>query len=63
MQLRHLLLTMVIMPNFGARPLKRYIQRTVETLAARIILEGDIDTGSVIEIDVKDGKLDAKVVK
>ena len=43
--------------------LKRYIQRTVETLAARIILEGDIDTGSVIEIDVKDGKLDAKVVK
>ena len=50
-------------PNFGARPLKRYIQRTVETLAARIILEGDIDTGSVIEIDVKNGKLDAKVVK
>ena len=50
-------------PNFGARPLKRYIQRTVETLAARIILEGDIDIGSVIEIDVKDGKLDAKVVK
>ena len=50
-------------PNFGARPLKRYIQRTVETLAARIILEGNIDTGSVIEIDVKDGKLDAKVVK
>ena len=50
-------------PNFGARPLKRYIQRTVETLAARIILEGDIDTGSVIEIDVTDGKLDAKVVK
>ena len=50
-------------PNFGARPLKRYIQRTVETLAARIILKGDIDTGSVIEIDVKDGKLDAKVVK
>ncbi len=50
-------------PNFGARPLKRYIQRTVETLAARIILEGDINTGSVIEIDVKDGKLDAKVVK
>lgn len=50
-------------PNFGARPLKRYIQRTVETLAARIILEGDIDTGSVIEIDLKDGQLDAKVVK
>ena len=50
-------------PVYGARPLKRYIQRTVETLAARIILEGDIDTGSVIEIDVKDGKLDAKVVK
>ncbi len=47
-------------PNFGARPLKRYIQRTVETLAAKLILEGDISAGSVINIDVKDGELVAK---
>ena len=38
-------------PNFGARPLKRYIQRTVETLAARLILEGDVLPGEVILID------------
>ena len=46
-------------PNFGARPLKRYIQKTVETLAAKLILEGDISAGSVIKIDVKDGELTA----
>ena len=46
-------------PNFGARPLKRYIQKTVETLAAKLILEGDINAGSVIKIEVKDGELAA----
>ena len=46
-------------PNFGARPLKRYIQKTVETLAAKLILEGDISAGSVIKIDVRDGELTA----
>ena len=46
-------------PNFGARPLKRYIQKTVETLAAKLILEGDINAGSVIRIEVKDGELEA----
>ena len=44
-------------PNFGARPLRRYLQKTVETIAARVILEGDIDAGSTIEIDLKDGEL------
>ena len=46
-------------PNFGARPFKRYIQKTVETLAAKLILEGDISAGSVIKIDVRDGELTA----
>ena len=46
-------------PIYGARPLKRYIQKTVETLAAKLILEGDISAGSVIKIDVKDGELTA----
>ena len=38
-------------PVYGARPLKRYLQQNVETLAARIILGGNIHEGAVIEID------------
>ena len=48
-------------PNFGARPLKRYIQKTVETLAARLILEGNINEGDTIEIYVDGDELKAKV--
>ncbi|NBH34760.1 ATP-dependent chaperone ClpB [Clostridiaceae bacterium] len=39
-------------PAYGARPLRRYIQKHVETLAARIILQGDIHQGQRIVIDV-----------
>jgi len=39
-------------PFYGARPLRRYLQKNVETLAARIILEGDIHEGQKIVIDV-----------
>ncbi len=39
-------------PVYGARPLKRFMQRTVETLAAKKILEGSIEEGDVITIDV-----------
>ena len=46
-------------PTYGARPLKRYLQKHVETLAARMILSGDIRTEDVIVIDVLDGKLTA----
>ena len=49
-------------PAFGARPLKRYLQKHVETLAARIILGGDISMGDVIRIDVKDDALCGEVV-
>ena len=49
-------------PAFGARPLKRYLQKHVETLAARIILGGDISMGDVIRIDVKDDELSGEVV-
>ena len=38
-------------PVYGARPLRRYIQKNVETMAAKIILGGDIHEGSVITID------------
>ena len=44
-------------PVYGARPLKRFMQRTVETLAAKKILEGNIEEGDVITIDEKDGQL------
>ncbi len=48
-------------PNFGARPLRRYIQKHVETLAARMILSGDVMQGSTIRIDCVDGELRATV--
>ena len=48
-------------PMYGARPLKRYLQKNVETLAARLILGGDIGSGDVIVIDEQEGKLVAKV--
>ena len=38
-------------PAYGARPLRRYLQKNVETLAARIILEGNISEGQTIMID------------
>jgi len=46
-------------PVYGARPLKRYIQQHVETLAAELILSGSLHEGSVIRIGVKDGELAA----
>ena len=48
-------------PNYGARPLKRYLQKNVETLAARLILAGNVGRGDTILIDVRDGKLEAVV--
>ena len=47
-------------PVYGARPLKRYVQKTVETLAAKLILAGNINTGDDIVIDLVDGKLTAR---
>ncbi|MBO5459185.1 MAG: AAA family ATPase, partial [Lachnospira sp.] len=47
-------------PMYGARPLKRYVQKTVETLAAKLILKGDINTGDDIVICLEDGTLKAK---
>ncbi len=47
-------------PVYGARPLKRYMQRTVETLAAKKILEGNISEGDVITIDAEGDTLAAR---
>lgn len=44
-------------PVYGARPLKRYIQKTVETLCARLIIEGGVNPGDTILIDVNGGQL------
>ena len=48
-------------PAYGARPLKRYIQKHVETLAAKLILRGDVGEGDTILIDVRDGGLTASL--
>ena len=48
-------------PVYGARPLKRYIQKYVETMTARLILEDRVDSGDTVLIDVKDGELTAEV--
>ncbi len=46
-------------PVYGARPLKRYIQKTVETLSAKLILGGDIGAKDVIRITLDNGVLQA----
>ena len=46
-------------PVYGARPLKRFLQKNVETLAARTILEGKVSMGDTITIGMQDGKLTA----
>lgn len=43
-------------PVFGARPLKRFLQRELETRIARALLSGDIADGSQIEVDVEEGE-------
>ena len=47
-------------PVYGARPLKRYVQKHVETLAARLILSGQIRTGEELVIGVENGALKAE---
>ena len=44
-------------PEFGARPLRRYVQHTVETMLSRKILEGSITTGATVTVDCVDGQL------
>ena len=48
-------------PVYGARPLKRYVQKHVETLAARIILQGDVVSGDTIVITMEGDSLTAKI--
>ena len=48
-------------PMYGSRPLKRYLQKSVETLAARLILSDGVDAEDTILIDVENDQLIAKV--
>ena len=47
-------------PMYGARPLKRFLQKHVDTLAAKLMLQGDVGAQDTIIIDVEDGKLVAR---
>ena len=47
-------------PVYGARPLKRYLQKNVDTLVAKLILAGNVSVQDTIAIDVENGKLVAK---
>ncbi len=49
-------------PSYGARPLRRYLQKHVETLSAKLILEDKVHEGDTIEIDVENGELGAYVI-
>jgi len=49
-------------PVMGARPLKRYLQKYVETMSAKVILQGDISMGDSIQIGLEDGQLTARVI-
>ena len=44
-------------PLYGARPLRRYLQHTVETLLSRAIIAGTVEPGSIITVDAVDGEL------
>ena len=44
-------------PLYGARPLRRYLQSSVETLIARSILSGDVAPGSTLVVDAENGEL------
>ena len=49
-------------PVYGARPLKRFLQKNVETLAAKLILEDKVREGGTIRLDVSDGALTAEAI-
>lgn len=50
-------------PVYGARPLKRYLQKHVETLAAKCILSGQVNAGDTIVLDVEQGQFVTRVKK
>ena len=50
-------------PQFGARPLKRAVQRTVESQLSRRVLKGDLEPGDAVAVDFRDGELQFDIAK
>ena len=50
-------------PIYGARPLRRYLQHTVETLISRKIIAGEVEQGDTLAVDCRDGALTVSVVR
>ena len=44
-------------PQYGARPLRRYVQHTVETMLSKRLLRGEVLPGQTITVDERDGEL------
>ena len=44
-------------PQYGARPLRRYVQHTVETMLSKRILAGQLLPGQTVCVDIRDGEL------
>ena len=47
-------------PQYGARPLRRYVQHTVETMLSKRLLRGDITTGQTVTVDAVNGELEIR---
>ncbi len=56
-QARQLILERGYEPLYGARPLRRYLQHSVETLVSRAIIAGEVSEGDTLTVGVKDGEL------
>jgi ATP-dependent Clp protease ATP-binding subunit ClpB len=59
---RHFIAEQGFDPAYGARPLRRFIARDVETLIGRALLRGDLPEGGLIAIDLRDGQLSVEPV-
>ena len=53
---RELIMDRSFDPLYGARPMRRYLQSTVETMIARTVLSGSVSAGDTIKIDARDGE-------
>jgi len=56
-QAKHFIIDAAYDPIYGARPLRRYLQHTVETLLSRKIISGEVEGGATLTVDVRDGQL------
>ncbi|MEM7052261.1 MAG: ATP-dependent chaperone ClpB [Acidobacteriota bacterium] len=50
-------------PVYGARPLKRYLQRQLETKIGRALIAGEVPDGAILKVDLQDGELQVEVAQ